>query len=128
MQSQMVILLLAAATLLPDPKNPRRKEQDSEELRLDLRLLGQDMKKRGVLVPLLVRRNGDVYVVIDGHRRLAAALLAGIEKLPCIVVERDVSEAEIREIQLVTRLHSRDLTPFEVYLASKSWLALHQGA
>ena len=127
MQSQMAVLLLAAVTLQPDPKNPR-KAAESEDLRLELRLLGEDMKRRGILVPLLVRRNGDVYVVIDGHRRREAALMAGIEKLPCIVFEKDVTEAEIREAQLVTQLHSQALTPYEVFCGAKNWLNLHPGS
>src|SRR5581483_3200394 len=97
--AQMAILLLAAVTLRPDPKNPR-KAADGEELRLELRLLGEDMQRRGVLVPLIVRRVGDVYIVIDGHRRLAAALLVGIEKLPCIVADANTTEAQVRQIQL----------------------------
>jgi ParB/RepB/Spo0J family partition protein len=129
MQAQMPVLQLTAVTLQPDPKNPR-KAADSEDLQLELRLLGQDMKRRGVLVPLLVRRNGDVYIVIDGHRRLAAALLpdVGIEKLPCIVFEKDVTEAQIREAQLVTQLHSQALSPYEVYRGCKNWLELHPGS
>ena len=125
-QTQMVVML-AAAVLQPDPENPR-KPLDSEELRLELHLLGQDMKRRGVLVPLLVRKSGEVYPVADGHRRLAAALLAGIERLPCIVLGPDVPEAQVREISLVTQLHSQALTPYEVYCGCKSWLALHPGA
>ena len=124
MQSQMVIHLLAAATLMPDPKNPR-KAASSEDSRLELRLLGQDMKRRGVLVPLLVRRNGDMYLVIDGHRRREAALLVGIEKLPCVVFEKDVTEAEVREAQLVTQLHSQALTPYEVYCGARNWMSHH---
>ncbi len=127
MQSQMVALLLAGATLLPDPENPRRRA-DSEELRLGLRLLGEDMKRRGVIVPLIVRPDGEMYVVIDGHRRLAAAKLLGIEKLPCIVVGSGFSQAQARETQLVTQLHSQALTPYEVYAGMKSWLELHPGA
>jgi ParB family chromosome partitioning protein len=127
MQSQMAILLLPVNTLQADPKNPR-KVADCEELRLELRLLGQDMKKRGVLVPLLVRRNVDLYVVIDGHRRREAALLIGIDTLPCIVFENDVTEAQIREAQLVTQLHSQALSPYEVYCGAKNWLSLHPGS
>lgn len=127
MQSQMAVLLVAAVTLQPDPKNPR-KAVDGEDSRLELRLLGQDMKRRGVLVPLLVRRNGGAYMVIDGHRRREAALLAGIDKLPCIVFEKDVTEAQIREAQLVTQLHSQALSPFEVYCGCKNWLELHTGS
>lgn len=124
--AQMAILLLAAVTLRPDPKNPR-KAADGEELRLELRLLGTDMQRRGVLVPLIVRRNGDVYIMIDGHRRLAAALLVGIEKLPCIVVDANTTEAQVRQIQLVTSLLKADLTAYERYAGFSSLKALTPG-
>jgi ParB family transcriptional regulator, chromosome partitioning protein len=128
MQSQMAILFLAAITLIPDPQNPR-KGGDSEAFRLELHLLGQDMKRRGVLVPLIVRRNGDVYIVIDGHRRLAAALLpdVGIKELPCIVVDANTTEAQVRQIQLVTSLTKADLTAYERYAGISSLKALTPG-
>ncbi len=122
MQAQMAILLLAAITLQPDPKNPR-KAVDKE----DLMRLGTDMQRRGVLVPLIVRRNGDVYIVVDGHRRLAAALLVGIEKLPCIVADANTTEAQVRQIQLVTSLLKADLAAHERYAGFSSLKALTPG-
>ena len=121
-QSQMAILLLAAITLQPDPDNPR-KAVDKE----DLMRLGADMKRRGVLVPLIVRRNGDVYFVVDGHRRLAAALLVQIEKLPCIVVDAGATEAQVRQIQIVTSVLKADLSAYERYAGFSSLKALTPG-
>ena len=89
--------------------------------------LGADMQRRGVLVPLIVRRVGDVYIVIDGHRRLAAALLAGIEKLPCIVVDASLTEAQVRQIQLVTSLTKADLSAYERYIGFSCLKALTPG-
>lgn len=120
--ARTAILLLAAITLQPDPENPR-KAVDKE----DLELLGANMKRQGVHVPLIVRRNGDVYIVIDGHRRLSAALLVGIEKLPCIVVDASTTEAKVRQIQLVTSLTKADLSAYERYVGFCSLKALTPG-
>ncbi len=120
----MTVVMLLAAMLQPDPKNPRRKANGDE----GLRELALDIKRRGVLLPLLVRRDGEVCIIIDGHRRHAAALLAGLEKVPCLVFGKEATEAEVREAQLVTQLHSQALTPFEIYTGAKNWLALHAGA
>ena len=120
--AQMAILLLAAITLQPDPDNPRK-----DLVKEDLELLGADMKRRGVLVPLIVRRNGDVYIVIDGHRRLAAALLVGIDKLPCIVADANTTEAEVRQIQLVTSLLKADLSAYQRYAGISALKALTPG-
>jgi len=121
-QTMMIVMLLVAA-LQPDPENPRQVKDDDS-----LRDLAADIKRRGVLVPVLVRKNGEVYVIVDGHRRHAAAVLAGLERVPCIVLSKDVSEAQIRETQLVTQLHSQALTPYEVYAGIQNWLPLHPGA
>jgi len=119
---QMAVLILTATTLQPDPENPRK-----NPVKEDLELLGADMKRRGVLVPLIVRRNGDVYIVVDGHRRLAAALLCGIEKLPCIVADANTTDAQVRQIQLVTSLLKADLSAYERYAGFSSLKALTPG-
>ncbi|GBU23798.1 chromosome partitioning protein ParB [Fibrobacteria bacterium R8-3-H12] len=52
------------------------------------------------------------YMLISGHRRLAAAKLAGLQALHCIVWE-NISPAEAFEMQLVENLHRADLLPME---------------
>jgi hypothetical protein len=39
----------------------------------------------GVRIPLLVAPDGPAYRVIEGHRRLAAAVKAGLDAAPCTV-------------------------------------------
>jgi ParB family chromosome partitioning protein len=78
------------------------------------------------LVPLICGADGTVY---DGHRRLRAARIDGKPpQLETIVIEGNVTEAQVKEIQLETALHRADLKPYEVYCGAKSWLALHPGA
>ena len=58
--------------LLPHPQNPRKNLGDLSEL-------AESIKKNGILQNLtVVRADEDKYTVIIGHRRCAAAKLAGL--------------------------------------------------
>ena len=59
----------------------------------------------GVLQPLLVRRAGNGYAVIDGAKRLAAAQAAGLRELPCVVL--DVFESDASAIAEVANVSYR---------------------
>jgi ParB/RepB/Spo0J family partition protein len=124
MSSQtMRVVMLAVAMLQPDPQNPRKTTDGGT-----LRELAFDIKRRGVLIPILCRRTGDVCMIIDGHRRHAAAPLAGLKEVPCIVFGEEVTEAQVREVQLVTSLQSVALSSHQTYLGMRNWLDLHPGA
>ena len=94
--------------LVPHPKNPRLEVGDVSEL-------SDSIKKNGVFQNLTVVPFGGVgdgrYTVIIGHRRLAAAKLAGIKELPCVIVDMD--EKEQIETMLIENMQRRQLTPYE---------------
>jgi len=74
--------------------------------------LVDSIRRHGILEPLLVRRrNGDGYELVSGERRFHAAMIAGIEEVPCIELELDDRQA--LEIALIENLQRKDLTPFE---------------
>ncbi len=50
------------------------------------------IRRHHVLLPLLVQRHGGRYRIIDGQKRLAAALEAGVEEVPCLL--HDVEDAD----------------------------------
>ena len=78
------------------------------ENRLDaVRELSVSIAKYGVLQPLCVRRSGRGYELVSGERRLRAAKLAGLNEVPCIVLE--VGEEESAAIVLVENLQRRNL-------------------
>jgi ParB family chromosome partitioning protein len=78
----------------------------------DLGDLVDSIRRHGVLEPLLVRaRPGDGYELISGERRFHAAMMAGLDEVPCIELELDDHEA--LEIALIENLQRKDLTPFE---------------
>ena len=73
-----------------------------------LQELAADISRRGVLEPLLVRRDGVRLVLIAGERRLRAARLAGLLEVPAVV--RQVSAEEAKADQLAENIHRQDLS------------------
>jgi ParB family transcriptional regulator, chromosome partitioning protein len=98
---------LALELIRPNPKQPRR-EFDGESLLA----LSESIKARGVLQPLVVRPlPGGSYELIAGERRLRAAKLAGLERVPGIV--RDTEEGERLELALIENMAREDLNPID---------------
>lgn len=92
--------------LKPHPKNPRKDVGDVTEL-------AESIKTNGIFQPLTVLSGDavDGYTVIIGHRRLAAAKLAGLETVPCNVAE--MTEQEQVSTMLLENMQRNDLTVYE---------------
>lgn len=73
--------------------------------------LAQSMRQDGILSPLVVRMDGLRYEVVSGERRLRAARLAGLKRIPVIV--KDYTDEQAREIQLVENSQREDTHPME---------------
>lgn len=77
--------------------------------------LAASIKTVGILEPLIVRQvdwpGGLVYEVVAGHRRAAAAALAGLEKVPAFV--RELTDTKAIQIALIENLQREDLSPIE---------------
>ncbi len=88
------------------PQNPRgRVTQES------VAELAESISAQGVLSPLLVRPLDGAYQVVHGHRRLAAAKLAGLHRIPVIV--RPMDDAAVLEAQLAENANREDLNPLQ---------------
>ncbi|MBX3359852.1 MAG: ParB/RepB/Spo0J family partition protein [Phycisphaeraceae bacterium] len=75
--------------------------------------LAQSIREAGVLQPLLVRRDGDRLVVVDGERRLRAARLAGLDAVPVIIEDAALAEGQVLHRQLVIDAQRVGLSPME---------------
>ena len=91
-------------SLVPNPQQPRQLFEAIDELVASIREVG-------VLEPLLVRQGPQGFQIISGERRYRAGVEAGLEELPCIVL--DVEEAQVLTIALIENLQREDLSPFE---------------
>jgi len=92
--------------IVPNPSQPR-KYFDPE----DLRELADSITRYGVLQPLTVRYGKRRYELVAGERRLRAARLAGLRKVPCIMLDVNMEESTL--IALVENLQRRDLDYIE---------------
>ncbi|OFV88591.1 MAG: hypothetical protein A3J75_06215 [Acidobacteria bacterium RBG_16_68_9] len=73
--------------------------------------LADSIRQKGLLQPLLVRKAGDAYQLIAGERRLRAAQMAGLERVPVVVREAD--DRESFELALIENLQRENLNPIE---------------
>ncbi len=60
-----------------------------------LESLVESIRSHGVLRPVLLRSTDDGYVVVHGARRLRAAQMIGMEKIPAFLVDELKSEATL---------------------------------
>jgi len=92
--------------ICPNPNQPRKVfEQDK------LEELSQSIKKYGVIQPIIVRRDGEIYTIIAGERRWRACKNANIKSIPCIV--RDIENKNSAEIALIENIQREDLNPID---------------
>lgn len=73
--------------------------------------LTASIKERGVLVPIIVRKDGDRYQLVAGHRRLRAAIAAGLDDVPAQVM--DLTDEEAKEVQIIENLQRADVHPLD---------------
>lgn len=96
------VIYLGTEDIAPCPVQPRKNFDDES-----LRELSESIKSYGILNPLTVRLRGGKYELVAGERRLRAAKLAGLEEVPCILVDVNMEGASL--IALVENLQRRDL-------------------
>lgn len=78
----------------------------------DLNALSMSITENGILQPLTVRKvSATEYELIAGERRLRASVMAGLRKVPCIVIK--CSEKESAVYALLENLQRSDLGMFE---------------
>ena len=98
--------------IVPNPHQPRSTMSDES-----LRELADSIREHGILQPLLVSTSeaDGVYQLIAGERRLLAARLAGLSRVPVVV--KEAASRELLELALVENLQRQDLNPLEEALA-----------
>ena len=116
------ITLIAVSELKPHPNNPRVaiREDVVESIAADLVDRGY-METRHAIT---VREVSDAYEIISGHHRHAAAVKAGIESVPCWVVEMD---DEAAYMALATSNNQGELAALEIGLHALFSVAIGKG-
>jgi len=73
--------------------------------------LAQSIRHNGIIQPLVVRRNGDRFLIVAGERRWRAAQKAGLQRVPCLV--KEVSDDNMLELSLIENIQREELNPIE---------------
>ena len=95
-------------TDLISPNRYQPRLQFSED---ELKELSNSIKTQGILQPLLVRKDNIGYELITGERRLRAAKMAGLSKVPVVI--KNISDAELLEMSIVENIQREDFNPLE---------------
>ena len=116
MERKERVLTLRVEDIRPNPYQPRQTFDDE-----GLRELASSIRRHGILQPLTVRpAGGGKWELVAGERRLRAAKLAGLERVPCIRREADDRDAAL--LALVENLQRRDLHYLEEAAAIASYI------
>ncbi len=101
------------SSIFANPNQPRKAFEPTA-----LQELADSIAKHGVIMPIIVNKSGDRYMIIAGERRFRASKLAGLDKVPVIV--KNYSDRQIKEISLIENLQREDLNPIEAATAMQS--------
>ena len=106
-RSENTIADIPIIKIRPNKAQPRKVFSEDE-----LSALSRSIAENGILQPLTVRKvSSTEYELVAGERRLRAAVMAGLRKVPCIVVK--CSDRESAVYALLENLQRADLGIFE---------------
>ena len=106
-KNEKVISQIPIIKIRPNKAQPRKFFSEEE-----LASLSKSIAENGLLQPITVRKiSSTEYELVTGERRLRASALAGLQKIPCIVVK--CSDKESAVYALLENLQRADLGIFE---------------
>ena len=97
---------LAIEAILANPRQPRTVFQQDR-----LHELAESIKVNGIIQPLLVRRQGEVFEIVAGERRWRAAKIAGLATVPVVI--KDVADENVLTLALIENIQRDDLNAIE---------------
>ena len=112
------VMNLGIEEIRPDKHQPRRHFDETH-----IEELAESIRSKGILLPLIVRRAHDGYVLVAGERRWRAAQKAGLREVPVMV--REVSDKEAFELALIENIQREDLNPVEEAAAYRRLIDEH---
>lgn len=92
----------------PNPHQPRQRFDAAQ-----LAELAASIREHGIIMPIVVRRDKDGWVLVAGERRLRASRLAGLAEIPAVVRGADLAVDAQLVLALLENLQRADLDPIE---------------
>jgi len=103
---------LKLSDIFANPNQPRKVFDETA-----LNELADSIMRHGVIMPIVVNKSGDKFMIIAGERRYRASKIAGKETIPAVI--KEYNAREIKEISLIENLQREDLNPIEAANALK---------
>ncbi len=100
------IVMLPLEKISSDPNQPRRTFEEISSL-------AESIKTNGVLHAIRVRPIQDGYMIIYGERRYRAALMLQLSEIEAIIERADITEEEIKVLQLIENIQREDVHPMQ---------------
>ena len=97
---------LPIESVFPNLKQPRKDFSTDE-----LNSLASSIKETGIIQPILVRKNNDIYEIVAGERRWRAAQIAKIHEVPVLI--KELTDEEVVKISIIENIQRVDLNPIE---------------
>lgn len=99
----------------PNKKQPREYFDEKK-----ISQLAESIREHGIIQPLVLKKDGEVYTIIAGERRWRAAKSIGLTEVPAVLI--DATEKDLLEISLIENIQREDLNPIEEAKAYKRLL------
>lgn len=91
---------------------PRRSFDEEKILQL-----AESIKEHGVIQPIVLKKQDDIYIIVAGERRWRASKSIGLKEMPAVVME--LTDKQVLEISLIENIQREDLNPIEEAIAYK---------
>jgi ParB family chromosome partitioning protein len=106
MEDNTGVLELRINEIEPNTGQPRKLFDDEKLVQLS-----ESIKQHGIIQPIIVKKDNNIYTIIAGERRWRAAKLAGLSTIPALI--KDYTELQVMEVALIENLQREDLNPIE---------------
>ena len=100
------IIEVALDDIIPNRFQPRLSFDEDE-----LNGLAKSIRQHGIIQPLVLRKVGNKYEIIAGERRYKASFIAGLTKVPAVVI--DLNDNESAEVAIVENIQRKNLSALE---------------
>jgi len=94
-----------------DLVSPNRYQPRTQFAPDELEELCESIKTQGIIQPLIVRKDTNGYELVAGERRLRAAKMAGLDKVPVMI--KNLTDAQMLEMSIVENIQREDFNPIE---------------
>ena len=100
------IIYVSLDDIIPNRFQPRLSFDEDA-----LNELAKSIRQHGIIQPLVLRKVGNKYEIIAGERRYKASYIAGLTKVPAVII--DLNDNESAEVAIVENIQRKNLSPIE---------------